>query len=132
MKRPEVLLLDDEPIVGQRLKSGLTKLGCNVETCGDALQALELIRDKGFDIVITDVMMPDVNGIQVLEAAQKTGRETRVIIITGFATTGLAREAMDKGAFDMIAKPFTPADLRKVVARAAQDLGFTEISPTEH
>jgi DNA-binding NtrC family response regulator len=127
MKLPEILLIDDEPIVGQRLKSGLEKMGCNVEVCKDPKEALALIKNKMFDIVITDVMMPEVNGIQVLEAVKEVNPETRVIIITGFATSSLARETMEKGAYDMIAKPFKPADLRAMVARAALEMGFTEI-----
>jgi DNA-binding NtrC family response regulator len=128
MKHPELLLIDDEPIVGQRLKSGLEKLGCGVEICQNPVMALDRITKKGFDIIITDVMMPEVNGIQVLEASQVVNPGTKVIIITGFATTALARECMQKGAFDMIAKPFRPADLRSLVVRAAHAMGFTQLN----
>jgi DNA-binding NtrC family response regulator len=128
MKHPELLLIDDEPIVGQRLKSGLEKLGCGVEICQDPVMALDRINKKGFDIIITDVMMPEVNGIQVLEASQAVNPGTKVIIITGFATSALARECMQKGAFDMIAKPFRPADLRALVVRAAHAMGFTQLN----
>jgi DNA-binding NtrC family response regulator len=128
MKHPELLLIDDEPIVGQRLKSGLEKLGCGVEICQNPVMALDRITKKGFDIIITDVMMPEVNGIQVLEASQVVNPGTKVIIITGFATSALARECMQKGAFDMIAKPFRPADLRSLVVRAAHAMGFTQLN----
>lgn len=127
MKPPEVLLIDDEPIVGQRLKGGLEKMGCQVEISKDPREALERIDEKTFDVVITDIMMPEINGIQVLEAAKKANPDTRVIIITGYATSDLAREAMEKGAYDMIAKPFKPADLREMVAKAASEMGFTDI-----
>lgn len=125
------MLLDDEPIVGQRLKNGLAKLGCEVEAYEDSVKALSRIKEKTFDIIITDVMMADVNGIQILEAAKKANPRTKVIVITGFATVSLAREAMEKGAFDMIAKPFKPSDLRKLVVKAAHELGFTGISSEE-
>lgn len=127
MKKPELLLIDDEPMVGQRLKGGLEKLGCIVEVCEDPARAISFIREKKFDIVVTDVMMPEISGMQVLEAALAANAETRVIIITGFATAELAREAMEKGAYDMIAKPFKPADLRKLVAKAATATGYSEI-----
>jgi DNA-binding NtrC family response regulator len=127
MSRPEVLLIDDEPIVGQRLKGGLEKLGCGVEVCQDPMKALDRIKEKVFDIIITDVMMPEINGIQVLEAARAANRDIKVIVITGFATSALARECMEKGAFDMIAKPFKPSDLRELVLRAAGELGFTAL-----
>ena len=77
-----------------------------------------------YDIIVTDIMMADVNGIQLLEYAQKKSTRTKVIIITGYATEALAREAMAKGAFDMISKPFRPNDLREVIAKAAKALGF--------
>jgi DNA-binding NtrC family response regulator len=127
MKKPELLLIDDEPMVGQRLKGGLEKLGCTVEVCEDPARAISFIREKKFDIVVTDVMMPEISGMQVLEAALAANAETRVIIITGFATAELAREAMEKGAYDMIAKPFKPADLRKLVVKAATAMGYSEI-----
>jgi DNA-binding NtrC family response regulator len=127
MNHPEVLLIDDEPIVGQRLKSGLEKMGCGVEVCQDPAKALDRIKEKVFDIIITDVMMPEINGIQVLEASRFANNAVKVIVITGFATSALARECMEKGAFDMIAKPFKPSDLRELVLRAAGELGFTEL-----
>jgi DNA-binding NtrC family response regulator len=129
--RLELLLLDDEPIVGQRLKTGLAKLGCEVEVYEDSVKALSRIKEKVFHIIITDVMMKDVNGIQILEAAKEASPNAKVIVITGFATVSLAREAMEKGAFDMIAKPFKPSDLRALVVKAAHELGFKDISLAE-
>jgi DNA-binding NtrC family response regulator len=131
MKAVDVLLLDDEPIVGQRLKSGLVKMGCAVETFENPLEAMARIAQKKFDIVITDVMMAEASGIQVLEAVKKLNPAVKVIIITGYATAELAREAMEKGAYDMIAKPFKPADLRALVVRAMQELGVQVAMPTE-
>lgn len=119
----EILILDDEPIVGKRLKPALEKSGCLVETFHDPRQALGRIEEKEFDIVVTDIKMDDIDGIQVLEQVARKSPRTRVIIITGYAMMSLAREAMDKGAFDFIAKPFRPDDLRAVIERAALDLG---------
>jgi len=118
-----VLLLDDEPIVGKRLKPALTKIGCKVEVFEDSRKALERLAQFDFDIVITDIRMDDVDGIEILEHVQKKSPRTRVIIITGYAMMSLAKKAMEKGAFDFIAKPFKPDDLRSVVARAADALG---------
>jgi DNA-binding NtrC family response regulator len=120
----EILLLDDEPIVGKRLKPALEKsAGCLVETFQDPRQALRRIEEKEFDIVVTDIKMDDIDGIQVLEQVAKKSPRTKVIIITGYAMMSLAREAMDKGAFDFIAKPFKPDDLRAVIERAVQAQG---------
>lgn len=120
----EILLLDDEVIVGNRLGPAIEKIGCDVEVFDDPQKALNRINEKEFDIVVTDIIMADVNGIQVLEEVQKKSDKTKVIIITGYATVALAREAMDKGAFDIIAKPFTPSELYSVIAKAADSLGY--------
>ena len=130
----EVLLLDDEPIVGKRLKPALAKIGCNVEVFEDPKKALERIDQKEFDIVVTDIRMDEVDGLQVLEQVRQSSERTKVIMITGYAMMAVAREAMEKGAFDFIAKPFKPDDLRKVIAKAAKELGSNiqfEISETD-
>jgi len=118
----EVLILDDEPIVGKRLKPALEKDGYVVEVFEDGRLALARLGEKEFDIVVTDVRMDEVDGIQVLEAVQRMSSRTKVIIITGYATVELAREALAKGAFDFIAKPFKPRDLRAVIEKAATGL----------
>ncbi len=120
----EVLVLDDEPIVGKRLKPALEKLGCDVEIFESPREAIQRIGEKDFDIVVTDIRMDEIDGIQVLEEILKRAPRTKVIMITGYAMMSLAREAMEKGAFDFISKPFNPDDLRKVVAKAAQSLGY--------
>ena len=133
-ERLEVLLLDDEPIVGKRLKPALAKIGCNVEVFEDPKKALERIDQKEFDIVVTDIRMDEVDGLQVLEQVRQSSERTKVIMITGYAMMAVAREAMEKGAFDFIAKPFKPDDLRKVIAKAAKELGSNiqfEISETD-
>ena len=119
-----VLLVDDEKIVGNRLKPALAKMGCAVEVFDDPQIALNRIGNKEFDIIITDIMMEGVSGIQILEGALKKSDRTKVIIITGYVNVTLVREAKDKGAFDIIEKPFSPSDLRAVVASAAKALGF--------
>lgn len=119
----EVLLLDDEPIVGKRLKPALEKIGCNVEVFENPHSALERIDSKLFDIVVSDIRMDDIDGIMILDHVIKKSQHTKVILITGYAMMSLAREAMEKGAFDFIAKPFQPDDLRVVIAKAAKALG---------
>jgi DNA-binding NtrC family response regulator len=122
----EVLVLDDEPIVGKRLKPALAKVGCAVEVFDDPGAALARIAEKEFDVVVTDIRMDEIDGMQVLEAVARKSPRTKVIMITGYAMMSLAREAMAKGAFDFIAKPFTPEDLREVIGRAAQALRSPE------
>ena len=120
----KVLLVDDEEIVGKRLKPAIKKMGCFVETFQNPLEALTRIDEIEFDVVITDVRMEEIDGIEVLERVQKKSKRTKVIIITGYAMMALAREAMAKGAFDFISKPFKPDDLRRAILRAAEELGI--------
>jgi len=108
-QRLDVLLLDDEPIVGKRLKPALSKLDCEVEVFDNPRLALQRLAEKDFDIVVTDIRMDEVDGIQVLEETLKKSPRTKVIMITGYAMMSVAREAMGKGAFDFISKPFSHA-----------------------
>jgi len=121
-KTLEILLLDDEPIVGKRLKPALEKLGFIVEVFEDPVAALQRIDEKEFDIVVTDICMQQVDGIQILDHVVDKSPRTKVIMITGYAMMEVARKAMEKGAFDFIAKPFKPDDLRAVVLKAAEAL----------
>jgi DNA-binding NtrC family response regulator len=123
-RKLQVMVLDDERIVGQTLKPALSKLGCDVETFLEPRAAFARIEEKEFDVVVTDILMDDIDGIQVLERVLQRWPRTRVIMITGYAMMEMARRAMERGAFDFVAKPFTPDDLRAVVARAAADLGM--------
>ncbi len=129
----DLMVLDDEPMVGKRLKVILTRMGCNVETFEDPRVALDRISQKRFHIVVTDVVMGDVDGLQVLDRVRACWPDSKVIIMTAYAMMAMAREAMAKGAFDFVAKPFEPTEIRAVVARAAAELGFTlsaETSPS--
>jgi DNA-binding NtrC family response regulator len=117
------MVLDDEPIVGKRLRQALTKDGIEVEIFEDPSQAISRLDEAHFDIVVTDLRMEEVSGIQVLEHITSNCNNTRVIIITGYATIEVAREALVKGAFDFIAKPFKPRDLRAAINKAALSLG---------
>jgi CheY-like chemotaxis protein len=122
-----VMVLDDEPIVGKRLKPVLEKSGFAVECFEDPRQALTRIAEREFDIVVTDLRMEGVGGIAILEHVMAHCPRTRVILITGYATVEVAREALVKGAFDFIAKPFKPKDLQAVVAKAALSLGHKAV-----
>ncbi|MBF0466076.1 MAG: response regulator [Nitrospirae bacterium] len=122
-----VLIVDDEPIVGKRLKPALEKMGCEVEIFENPRLALSRIMEKEFDVVVTDIRMDEVDGLEVLETVRTKSERTKVVLITGYAMMELARQAMEKGAFDFIAKPFKPDDLRNVIMKAAESLGFTDL-----
>ena len=127
VEKLHIMVIDDEPIVGKRLKQALHKFGIDVEVFEDSEIALNQLKDKNFDIVVTDIRMDKVDGIQILEDVLEHSGQTKVIIITGYATIEVAQEALAKGAFDFIAKPFKPDDLRAVINKAALSLGFSNI-----
>lgn len=120
--RYEILILDDEPIVGERLKPFIEKDGYRVEIFTDPISALERLESKDFDIVISDIRMRDISGIEVMEKVFQKSRRTMVIMITGYATMELARESLTKGAFDFIAKPFKLKEIRQTIKKAVEAL----------
>ncbi len=117
-----IMVIDDESIVGKRLKPALEKSGARVETFLDGVKALARFDEEPFDIVVSDIRMEKIDGIEILEHILEKSTRTKVILITGYATVETAREALIKGAFDFIAKPFKPADLRAIIKRAAEEL----------
>ena len=118
----EILVIDDEQIVGERLKASLEKDGYALETYTDPVTALDRIKEKVFDVVVTDIRMDNLDGIKVLEEVRKMSHRTKVIIITGYATLEIAREALTKGAFDFIAKPFKLKEIRQAIQKADEAL----------
>jgi DNA-binding NtrC family response regulator len=120
-----ILVLDDEPIVCKRLKPALEKSGYEVEIVDSGKAAIERIDQRVFDIVVTDIRMEGIDGLDVLRHARQHSPRTIVIMITGYATVEAARDALTQGAFDFIAKPFRLDDLRAAIARAAAQLEST-------
>ena len=121
-KQLKIMVIDDENIVGKRLKPALEKTGDTVETFEDGEKALTRFYESPFDIVVTDIRMEKIDGIEILEKILAKSPVTKVIMITGYATVEVAREALSKGAFDFIAKPFKPGDLREIIRRASDEL----------
>ncbi len=117
-KQTSILILDDEPIVGKRLKPSLEKKGYEVESFTRSKEALERIEERSFDIVVTDLKMEGMDGMQFLTLVKEKYPDTEVIVITGFATMATARESYNKGVFDFLAKPFKLGEIVEVIGRA--------------
>jgi DNA-binding NtrC family response regulator len=98
------------------------KSGCRVEVFTDSKASLERLTGKKFDILITDLKMKPPDGLDLLHFTRKTYPETRVIIITGFATIETARDALKGGAVDFIAKPFHMSQLRDLVLKISAEI----------
>lgn len=117
-----ILILDDEPIVSKRLKPSLEKKGYRVETYTDSASALERVQNQQFDIVITDLKMEGIDGMEFLTEVKKLWPRTEVIVITGFATMDTAKESFQKGIFDFLAKPFKISEITEVIKRAEEKI----------
>jgi DNA-binding NtrC family response regulator len=120
MSRTSILILDDEPIVSKRLQPSLEKKGYEVETFTESMKALKRIRERDFDIVITDLKMEGVDGMQILAEVKKRSPRTEVIVITGFATMQTAKESFQQGVLDFLAKPFKLGEIAEVIRRAEE------------
>ncbi len=117
-----ILILDDEPIVGKRLKPSLEKKGYEVETFTSSAEALKRVKERPFHIVITDLKMEGIDGMQFLSEVKERYPKTEVIVITGFATMATAKESFNKGVFDFLAKPFKLGEIAEVISRAEEKI----------
>lgn len=123
VKKPlDICIIDDEVVVCKRLQQFFSKAKHNVETFVDSTSAIKRLDEKRFDVVVTDIRMDNIDGMDVLNHVINKGENTKVIMITGYATIEIAREAQAKGAFDFISKPFKPQDLQEVIDKAAEAL----------
>ncbi|HEY3244126.1 MAG TPA: response regulator, partial [Phycisphaerae bacterium] len=119
-----ILIVDDEAAMREGLSECLRQDSYDVHTCGDVASAQKLLSERVFDLVITDLVMEPRDGMELLEWVQERRPETAVIMITGYSTVATAVEAMRKGAFDYIAKPFQLDEVRMTVQRAVQTTGL--------
>lgn len=117
-EKTQILILDDEPIVCKRLKPAFEKMGYEVESFTKSVEAMERVQGKEFDIVITDLKMEGLDGMQFLTAVKEKSPNTEVIVITGFATMETAKESFQKGIFDFVAKPFKISEIKEIVKKA--------------
>ena len=109
-----VLLVEDEEDYREVLRTRLTKRGFQVEGVTTAELALDLLQQRDFDVVVLDVRLPRMTGVQALEKIRQLHPEIEVLILTGYADTETAIRVMELGAFDYLMKP---VDLEELVAR---------------
>lgn len=113
-----VLVIDDEDVVHASLRKILSRLGYGVEGVLSAKDGLARLEAEAFDLIITDLMMPQMNGIELLEELKRRSCSTPVLMVTGYPTIRTAVQAMRLGAVDYVAKPFTRKELLSPVKRA--------------
>lgn len=128
--RERVLIVDDEPLVCKSLSELVKRSGYETHTANNGYEALEAIQQNQFSVVVTDMSMPKMNGLEVLQKAKLIVPNIAVIIITGYATVESAVEAMKFGAYDYITKPFSQDKIETVIENAIASIPCQ--SPTRY
>jgi two-component system response regulator HydG len=118
---PNILIIEDDAAFCQMLQKFLIKHSYSVEISFTAPEAKSKLQQNDFDLVLTDLRLPDYDGIQLLRDIKALNSSIQVILMTGYAEVGTAVKAMKEGAFDYIAKPFTPDDIVQVIQKALGD-----------
>ena len=114
----KILIVDDEKYLRELLSEVLQSHSHECETAGDGEEALTKLDQSRFDVVITDAMMPNMDGFTLLKNIKKTYPETAVVVITGYSLAYSARDAMAIGAEEYLAKPFHTDEILAVVEKA--------------
>jgi DNA-binding NtrC family response regulator len=116
--KKDILVIDDEEIVRISCRRALVPEGFNVEVARDGLEGLRLLKEKPYDLILIDLKMPNMDGMEVLENILAMRPDAKVIIITGYSAVETAVKAIKMGAFNYLEKPFTPDSLLEAVREA--------------
>src|SRR5512139_1077391 len=121
-KSERILIVDDEKVALKNLEHVMRKEGYEVVSTQSGQNALKILEEQTFEVVLTDLKMEKVDGMQILRRCRELYPDTEVVMITGYATLESAVESMKHGAFYYIAKPFRLDEVRKVVSEAVEKL----------
>jgi len=124
--KARILILDDEPIVGERLKISLEREGFVVEAFSSSREAISKLEEECYDILVTDLKMSAPDGIEVLRVAKQLCPDIKPVVITGFATRETAEEAIRSGAVEFIAKPFKISQLKSLLMSLTKEDGHID------
>ncbi|MCK4606171.1 MAG: response regulator [candidate division Zixibacteria bacterium] len=119
-KAIRVIVADDEDIVVSLVRDALEDEGYQIETASDGQGALTIIKSEPIDLIVTDIRMPHMDGIEMVRQAREIHPDVVVIFMTGYADLSSAKNAIKQGAFEYIMKPFELSELRQAVANAAE------------
>jgi signal transduction histidine kinase/CheY-like chemotaxis protein len=119
-ERVKILVVDDEEIMLKLACDALRSQGHRVSGASGAHQALDKLRQEKFDFILTDIKMPEMDGMELIQAAHQINPSMGAIFMTGYASLDTAKRAIQEGAYDYILKPFDLQEIRSAVARAIQ------------
>jgi DNA-binding NtrC family response regulator len=125
-KKISILIVDDEESVRDSLYSWFIEDGYRVECAEDAKRALTILESDSFDIILADIKMPGMDGLEMLRRIKLLKADSIVIVMTAFATVDTAVKALKDGAFDYVTKPFDPDDLSHLIRNASKQISLTE------
>jgi DNA-binding NtrC family response regulator len=125
-KKISILIVDDEESVRDSLYNWFIEDGFRVESAENAKKALAALESENYDIILADIKMPGMDGLEMLKRIKSLKRESIVIMMTAFATVDTAVQALKDGAFDYITKPFDPDDLSHLIRNASKQISLTE------
>jgi len=126
-EKNKLLIVDDDPYVLESISTLLKEFGYAVSTCQSAVDAMKLIERTHFDVVLTDIKMPQVTGIELLQNIHTFNQQIPVILMTAFAELDVAVDAIKRGAFDFITKPYNPDYLLHSVEKAVKYTRFIQM-----
>jgi len=132
MSQAKILAIDDEKNIRHLIRNELTLEGFGVTTAKSGEEGLKLIDEKSFDVVLLDIRLPKMNGIEVLRNLRQKSPQTQVIMITGYGDIQTAVESMKLGARDYITKPFKLSELLAIVNEVTADNGKYKELPARH
>lgn len=118
--KPRILVVDDEPVVRESLHAWFTQDGYFVDMVANAHDALRKLEESSWDILLTDVKMPGMDGLELQKKAKEVDPDITVIVMTAYASVDSAMQAIKQGAYDYVTKPVDPDNLEQIVNRAAE------------
>ncbi len=124
-RKESILLVDDDPEIVWALGKYFTRAGFPVMTCGDGEEAIALLKDKDFDIVITDIQMPRLNGLELVEWLRTNRASTKVAVITAFGGPSMKNLSVKKGAILYLEKPVDPDLLAQALFSSEKETAFS-------
>ncbi|MDD3637378.1 MAG: sigma-54 dependent transcriptional regulator [Bacteroidales bacterium] len=130
MKKNSILIVDDEASVRDSLYNWFLEDGFEVSCAEDASKALKILDHEHFDIILADIKMPGMDGLELLRRIKQIKPDAIIIIITAFATVDTAVQALKDGAFDYVTKPFDPDDLSHLIRNALRQVSLKEENET--
>ncbi len=126
-KSRKIFIIDDEEVIRDGCKQALNRKGFEVDCCADAEEGFQLALKNAYDLILLDVKMPKVNGMDILKRLKQENIPSKIIMITGYGTISLAVEAMRHGAFDFLTKPYSAHELLEAVNSALEENNLDKV-----